>query len=203
VPTRFWVSLIALEGLWLLGAIAAHKGGMLTVSQMQSRGIEQGLPYLGHMGMWSDLILVGPVLAFLVAWYGDQWSLREWLIVLALGMAASFFMHNLWAKDTMIQSQVEGGRLTAAGLIHIPHMAIIVAILLLTAFFTKGVSWSVYGGVALVIAIHFFVGTHTLLKILRPAWFPQQSIIDLTTAMVYVGGALLILVAGLWLIARS
>src|SRR6266853_1355972 len=55
-----------LECLVLLQGLLAYRAGFLTVSQMQSVGIQHGLPFLWHFAMWGDLLLMSPLCAYLV-----------------------------------------------------------------------------------------------------------------------------------------
>lgn len=44
---------ICLEGLVALQAYFAYEDHFFTVAQMQERGVNQGLPFFWHFGMWG------------------------------------------------------------------------------------------------------------------------------------------------------
>jgi hypothetical protein len=41
---------------------------------MLQKGAKSGLPFLGHFGMWGDILLISPLSALIVAYYSKQWT---------------------------------------------------------------------------------------------------------------------------------
>lgn len=172
------------QGLVLLQAWCAFRDRFLTVEQMKNRGFVKGLPFLAHLGMWGDALVISPLLSVIAAGYSEQWSLKEWLVALAAGFAMSFGMHWGYRKAKMPESHMHDGKLTKAGWMHFVYMGEAFAELFLFYFCTKGISHPFLILTSILLAAHMFAGTHMILgillirRILSPSWYggrPLQS----------------------------
>ena len=153
---------------------------------MQNRGFPQGIPLIAHAGVWGDLIVLTPLLAGIVGMYGNRWDAGDMLIAIAIGAAVTVGMGFLWvngAKNGLPEAHTYDGILTAAGLIHAFYMALAIAIIILFFFFSD-ISQGAATIVALVLAIHVVYGTHIVLGLIGPTWYPARPHKELFTWIV-------------------
>src|SRR5712664_4952930 len=92
VPVRSSFALIpaaiaftSLECLVAIQALSAYRDRFFTATQMQDRGVEQGLPFVWHFAMWSDLLIISSVAAYMIGQYFRRWQLRWILVSFAIG----------------------------------------------------------------------------------------------------------------------
>lgn len=187
--------------IWLLFAVpvlvqgwCAHKDEFLTARDVQFRRI-QGLPFLYHGGMWSDVVLFAPMMAYLISKHGGQWSTLQISVAAAVGFVLSFLMHIFYVQGGKVipEAHTHDGVLTAAGWIHLAYMAAGIAVLALYYLSTPGLYptevWKISG----LLFVHFLIGTHVPFKIWvayeRPYWYPAGLVIDVPTAVTLVGCA--------------
>lgn len=193
----FVVAFICLESLVLIQAFLAYEDRFLTVSQMRQRGIDQGLPFAWHFAMWSDLVIISPLAAYLIGQYHRRWSLPSMLASLAIGLVSSGFLHWLYSHSGMPEAHVQNHALTAAGMVHAIYMCIAFSVFLQFFLFTQDVAPRVLGVVSVLLLIHVFIGTHMVLGILNIAfpqdWYPGQplrSILGWATIVALAAGVL-------------
>lgn len=169
------VLMILLEG-WL-----AYKDNFFFISQMRARGIEKGLPFIGHLGMWGDLLIITTIVFALVLRFYGEWSTSQYLIWGLCGLSISAAMHYMYVKAPFPGCHAYDGHLTQAGWVHLIYMAAALTVIFLFYLGTRErvpVSFVVFIGVA--IAIHLFIGTLMPLKLLRPSWFVERvSVVDI------------------------
>jgi hypothetical protein len=184
---NFYVTYGVLQSFWLCGAIAAWWTNMLTVSQMQRYGVQKGMPYLWHLGMWNDLVTIHPFLACMFSLFWAQSSRSWWLLPAAfVGIAISSYANWAWTRGSeVIQSHAgvandkvhADGHMSLVGMIHIPHMALVIAIIFLTVVGTaRGeVPWKLSVVGAFILLAHICVGQHWTLRLLDPPWNPWPA----------------------------
>lgn len=188
----------------LLQGMFAYWDDFLTPAQViQHRG--QGLPFLAHGGMWSDILLFAPLMAYILGTYGGIWSSVEIVSALILGLAASVLMHYLvYVPGAIVlpEAHAHDGAPTMAGYIHIVYMAIGLAVIALFYFVTPIVAFAEAATVSAVLFVHVVIGTHAPFKIFvriaEPTWYPVGPIID-NPGLITLGivGAVLVILSDL------
>src|SRR3989344_5532980 len=122
--TVFVVVLAVGEGMIALQGWFAWKGWMWSPRDLQrqmNKGV--GLPFLGHGGMWGDFIIISPLIAFILATYGDEWMIEQWIFAVVMGGMGSYIMHEQYKSGTLPGVHTRKGRLTRAGKVHFVYMA--------------------------------------------------------------------------------
>jgi hypothetical protein len=174
------IALIFLECLVASQALLAYQDHFLTVSQMREQGINQGLPFLWHFGMWSDLFIISTLAAYLIGRYSSCWRLHRILASLAIGLISAGLMSWLYTFSGMPEAHVQNHHLTAAGVVHLVYMAIAIAVFIQFLFFTEGISDRLLRFVSVLLFIHVFVGTHMALGIITLIypldWYPAHPL---------------------------
>lgn len=179
---------------WVAGLVAADRQGMATVKHMREHVSHKGLPYLLHFGMWNDVVVIHPWCALMVGLFGQQWfgglPTVGGVAILALSLLFSLWANYTWAKQSeIVEAHSYHGRMNLVGVVYIPHMTIIVAII----FATLGwagldlVPWQIVVGSIFILTAHLSMGYHWPVKLLNPAWSPfkkQESFIG-AAAVVY------------------
>lgn len=86
-----------MAGMVVAEGVLAYRHGMFTAEQLLQRR-KDGMPFSWDGAMWSDLLLVTPVVTALVAAYGEQWSLRYvWPYALGV-LGINLVTHYFWTK---------------------------------------------------------------------------------------------------------
>jgi hypothetical protein len=107
---------IFIEALVALQTWLAYQDHFLTVSKMQGRGVNFGLPFAYHFGMWGDIFIVSPLVAYVTGRYSSRWRLHRMLLSLALGIAAVVAMSRSYTLPDFQEAHAQGHRLTPAGI---------------------------------------------------------------------------------------
>jgi hypothetical protein len=174
------VAFVFLEFLVVLQACLAYQDRFFNVSQMQERGIDRGLPFIWHFGMWGDFLVISVLAAYLIARYFARWRRQEILVSLAIGFASAGLMSWLYTLSDMPEAHIQNHGLTAAGWIHLIYMASAIAVFTQFFFFSGDVSVSLLRVVSVLLFAHVFFGTHMALGILKfyfPLdWYPVQPL---------------------------
>ncbi len=166
--------------LWVLmeGALA-HRNGMLTAYQMRQKYPQhpQGLPFIGHFGMWGDLFIITSLVGLIVALYSEQWSLTQMLVMAGIGMALSIAMHCVYVMTPFPDSLAWKGGISAAGWMHVLYMGIVFAVVGLLFFCTTNVSPPFLVFVSVLLTVHVAIGNHIVLGWLNEthhwSWCPD------------------------------
>jgi hypothetical protein len=180
----FWITLVGMEYLVFWQAALANGNEMLTVWQMREyRGIMFGLPFLWHGGMWGDVFIISPVVAWIVGEFWTTWSWPSLIVCGLAGFTVSNLMHDLYRLSVWPEAHVEGRELTDVGYVHHGYMSIAFAVLF--EYYLKSVT---VGGlstmwlISALLVVHVAVGNHLLLglaKRLRPErfeWYPGDPL---------------------------
>ena len=173
--TEFWLYYATLQAFWFGGAIAAWFGGMLTVTQMQKSGHQEGMPYLYHFGVWNDFIVIHLWAAAMLAIYAQAWLdyLGPWLIlVYTILICLSTWANEAWVSGPDIQAHGHHGKLSLVGNLHILQMAIILfAIVMAAASILLGeVPWELATGSFCLVLAHICMGDHWPLRLFSVRW---------------------------------
>ena len=83
---------VMLECLVILQAVLANNDQFLTVTEMQRRGVAQGLPFIWHFGMWGDALMISGLVAFIVGRFADQWNWRNILFACIIAFIVTVFL---------------------------------------------------------------------------------------------------------------
>ena len=185
---------IFLEALVALQAWLAFRDHFLTVSQMQGRGVNLGLPFAWHFGMWGDVFIVSPLAAYVMGRFSSTWRLRWILLSLALGIAAAIAMSWSYTLPDFQEAHVQGHSLTPAGAVHVVYMALALAVFTQFLFFTESVSSRLLLVASVLLVVQVFLGTHMALGLLHLAmpldWYPAQPLKST------IGWSIIVTVAG-------
>jgi hypothetical protein len=171
---------ILLEALVLAQTWFAYEDNFLTVAQMQHRGIHHGLPFAWHFAMWSDLLLVSPLAAYIVDRYGPAWRFPHVVLSLVLAIATSALLHWTYTWSPSPEAHMQDHRLTKAGMVHAAYMAAAFAIFMQFFLFTPHVTRKPLAAISFLLVLHVLIGTHMALGILAlyvpQAWYPGQPL---------------------------
>jgi hypothetical protein len=171
---------VCLECLVAVQALAAYHDHFLTVSEMQQRGVGQGLPFVWHFAMWGDVIIISSLAAYLVGRHSLGWVARSVLVSFAIGFASAAILSWSYTFSGMPEAHVQNHRLTIAGIVHLVYMAIALAVFIQFFFFTKDIPARRLRAVSLLLFVHVCVGTHMALGIwtlITPLnWYPAQPL---------------------------
>jgi hypothetical protein len=178
------------EAAWQLQVWLTKRDRWFSVEQMLQHH-SHGLPMKWHFAiMWSDPFAITPLLAFLV-WLnkkGWDWTWDGGIVIVAC--AASVVMHWQYLYDKIQNSHVHDGRLTWAMPVHFFYMWVAFSIIGHT--YVREVHENPMPLIILssVLFVHTVLGTHLIVKLLRPVWFtPNQPPADTATIVVWIGAA--------------
>jgi hypothetical protein len=160
----------------MMQVLFAYYDSFLTVKQMQSRGIMQGIPLIAHAGIWGDLIFITPLLAYIVNSYRNMWSLHDILLALAISGVVTIGMSILWVKGAekgLPEAHTYEGKVTPAGYWHALYMFFAVMIIILFYFFSD-ITRTAASIVSIILGVHVFYGTHIVLGLIGPSWFSNR-----------------------------
>ena len=167
--------------LWVvLEGFLAYRTGMLTVAQMTAKYPGQrGVPFLYHGGMQGDIFILSLAIGWIVAKYGNSWSIPQIISMLICGMILSGFMHSLYIKGENPDSlawKSEG--ITPAGWLHVVYMGAVIGLILLLYFCTPSPSRGSIIVISTLLAVHVVIGNQIPLGVfhqLKPTvwWVPE------------------------------
>lgn len=167
----FWLAIF--ESMVLLQIMFAWTDSFLTPTQML-RVTSQGLPFSGHGGMWGDFFFISALAAVIIATYGAEWSGMEIVLAGAIGFAVSYVMHETYKKGPYLEAHVQHGHLTAAGWVHLVYMAGALAVIGLYYVSAPYTPWMWLASALLI--LHTVAGTHVILGLMRPTWYPGRPL---------------------------
>lgn len=120
---KFVVALVLGLGLVVLQGFLAWRSGWFTMTQAKEvHGISRGYAFVEHGGMWADVFLVTPIVAWILFRYHIEYFSRPSLIIMGVIAAViRFVVVPMFAKGGLITPEAHsyGGEMTAAGWIHI------------------------------------------------------------------------------------
>lgn len=174
------IAFVFLECLVVVQVLLVYRDHFLTVSQMQQRGVDQGLPFIWHFGMWGDLLIVSGLAAYIIGRYFHRWHGQQMLVSLALGSSLATILSWTYTFSGMPEAHVQNHHLTVAGIVHLFYMAIALAVFVQFFFFTKDISARLLRLVSVLLFIHMFFGTHMALGIMNVVspldWYSAQPL---------------------------
>ena len=116
----FFVILICGIYLVVMQGITSHKDGYFSQKQMRVRG-NRGFAFVEHGGMWADVFLIAPAVAYIMSKYHLDYT--SWWSLLILTGVAEFVVWTAKAYETIAmmgvpEAHTHHGKTTAAGWIH-------------------------------------------------------------------------------------
>ena len=186
---------ISLECLVAIQGFSAYRDGIFTVPQMREKGIDQGLPFVWHFGMWGDILVVSALVSYLIGRYCASWPVRWILLSLVIGLTSAGILSWLYTFSGTPEAHVQNHQLTGAGVFHLIYMAIVITVFVQFLFFTKNISVQLLRVTCVLLSAHVFFGTHMALGILSAIypldWYPDQPLKSafgwITVAVVALG----------------
>jgi hypothetical protein len=168
-------SLVALQG-WL-----AQRDNFLTVPQMQESGVNSGLPFIHHFGMWGDLFIISPLAAYIVGRFLKSWRRIRWIAAsLTTGFVVSGYMHWTYLSANFPEAHVQNHQLTPVGWVHLLYMGSALAVFTQFFLFTTNIPRALLRITSVLLVVHVFLGTHMVLglfDLIHPiGWYPAQPL---------------------------
>lgn len=176
-PISLLVIAVAANFLVVASGIAAYADKFFFVHQMRERGLKAGFPFVIHGAMWSDLLVVSPILVVLCAFYGPQWDLVEWSISGLVGAGASLILHfGIYLRGSLPGSHGSCGRLTTAGFLHLIYTAFALQIFGLFYFLTAKINHPTLLAVSVLLGLHILTGLagQVWASVRHSDWFPER-----------------------------
>ena len=119
----------------VLQGIAAWLDGYLTQAQMQSHGIMNGWSFMEHCGIWMDVIIISPAVAYFVSnhqfAYTSKWGMVAFVATLASWLVL-IYLYQQGGKITP-EAHTHYGTTTVAGWIYFVY-AVLTTWVLVMAF---------------------------------------------------------------------
>lgn len=185
----FLVAYFVLQAFWIAGAVAAYKTKTLTQAQMETLGVQRGMSYLWHVGMWSDVIAIHPYLALMTALLWSVWMTMTWawpmLLLISLGFGMG--VQRRWSSSKEVIEAHSGiefnpisgqpsptGTMSVVGKIHGLHAGAIFTLSFATliSLIFGYVPWQLAVAGVVLFYGHSLAGTHWLLRLMDPLMNP-------------------------------
>lgn len=197
-----WFAAFAALSFWVIAeGFAAWLDQWLTYGQMRAQGIEQGIFFLGHPGMWMDFFVLNPLLATMVARCANQWTWRQVVFIILLALFLSAGMHYQYAQDPFPTAFGHHG-LPATGWMHFVYMTVAFTIIALFYTCTRHSPRAFVVIASVVLLVHVIIGVYVPLKIWTPIWFPQRGVLNALT-LVPIGMSALLISGLAWFALRK
>lgn len=115
----FWAILGSGIALVFIQGLASWFDGYLTQAQLAARGIT-GWSFMEHGGMWADVFIISPLVAYFVSNYQLPYFSKWGLVILAVAVVFSLGMGYLYQQGGMVtpEAHTHDGTTTVAGWIH-------------------------------------------------------------------------------------
>lgn len=135
----------------------------------------QGLPFIGHLGMWGDIPLTF-FLTAIVAFYGTWWIPHEVFRAFLIAVILSAFLHYSYTQSSFPEAHVRDHKLTGSGWTHAAYMT--GAFMILKLFYFPAHAQYVEPGLvislSIFLGIHVLCATHVPLSLCGLRWFPEK-----------------------------
>jgi len=120
--TKFLVVLLIGLGLVVIQGVLAWGDGFLSKEQIKAiYGLDRAYSFLQHGGMWADVLIVVPIVAWIISRYDVSYLSKPGLItlgvILAVVIVAGVFFRNA-AEAGIPEAHTRGGKTTPAGIVH-------------------------------------------------------------------------------------
>lgn len=190
-----WIcALTLLQALVVSQFYFAHLEGTLTAAQMKAAGLSSGLPLGWHLGIWSDLLLLSPLLAFLAAKHFEQWGVRRILALLVVAVGVSLLFNEVWRSSGTPSAHYRDHSPTRSGVAHIVYMIFALTIVLCFYLPRTVTRPSIAIATSLALFAHLFFGSLIPLGIAKFAlglqFFPDQPFKAPVAWLILVAGGI-------------
>jgi hypothetical protein len=162
----------------VIEGILAYADGLFLLRQIHNRGYSIGLPCVFHGALWTDLIVINPLMAAILYLYSGAWSPRQVIVVGAIAFITTFGLHALYSKSKTPDPLAWKGKVTRAGYVHVLYMGMAFTVIGLLYFCTPLVDPLFLKVASSLLAFHVFVGTQMLLNIFQPLWWGKTLLSD-------------------------
>jgi hypothetical protein len=174
------LAFVILESLIAIQMLLAYRDSFFTVASMHEKGIDRGLPLVWTFGIWSDLFIVSPLAAIIVASYGERWRPSQIQISTVLGIIATLAMACIYSFSNTPGVHMYDRHITPAGYAHLAYTTLAITIFFLLYFYTPRPSAAILISSSILLWLHAFIGTHMTLGILsclvELPWYPDQPL---------------------------
>jgi len=116
----FWLTLAVGVLFVIVQGIAAWSDGYLTQTQMRSHGVTNGWSFFEHGGMWADVFVISPIVAYSVSNYKLDYFSKGGLTLFAIALVVSLAMGYMYQRGgiTTREAHTHDGITPLAGWIH-------------------------------------------------------------------------------------
>jgi hypothetical protein len=116
----FWFVLLAGIALVIVQGILSYFDGYLTQAQMQAHGVTNGYSFMEHGGMWADVFVISPMVAYLTTKYRFGYTAWWSWLILGIALAITIGSAPIYNKIGLMfpVAHSHDGHTTAAGYIH-------------------------------------------------------------------------------------
>lgn len=148
--------------LVLVQGFLAWQDGYFTQAQMQAHGVATGYSFMEHGGMWSDVFIISPLVAYLVTRYRFAytawWSWLILVIAVAATVPANMAYNKIGLRFPVAHNH--DGHITRTGWIHVLFGIAVMWIVLMFYFTPLHPPASAHDivGVSLILTPFFFLG---------------------------------------------
>ena len=116
----FFVILICAIYLVVIQGVTSHKDGYFSQRQMRAHG-NRGFAFVEHGGMWADVFLISPAIAYIMSHYHLEYF--SWWGLIMLTVVAEFTVWSVKAYETVAmmgvpEAHTHHGKTKATGWIH-------------------------------------------------------------------------------------
>jgi hypothetical protein len=160
--TKVFVSILAVSvTAVLLQGFLSWTDGYLTQAQLHSRGIN-GWSLVEHAGVWADLFLISPMLAYVLATYRLAYFSIPSLAILAMTIAVTLIAKTTYQElaSAIPEAHTHDGQTTAAGWVHVLYatLAIWICALVYLNLSSPSVSMRDLSVISVLLTVFFFFG---------------------------------------------
>jgi hypothetical protein len=168
-PILTVIALMVLYGLIMLEDYLSYfHDKRFTLTQMQAIG--GGMPFVWHNAIWSDKLLITPLVTAMFVFCHHEWSLANWGLMLVISTAVNAILHFLWSKQPARDCIAGAGEITKAGWVHVVYQGIGLTIIGLFYFNTPHISRSFLIFATVLLMIHLPIGTFLIMNHMNISW---------------------------------
>ena len=151
----FFIILIIGITLVFLQGFFSFRDGYLTQMQMHKNGVYGGYSFMEHGGMWADVFIISPIIAYLTSNYSFNYTALSSIIIFSVVFIITLVAGKAYSKKatTVPEAHVHNGEATIAGWIHGIY-ALIGLYYIITFYFTDNFSPRA-GNVSIIIIAMF------------------------------------------------
>ena len=180
--TRAFLIFCFLQSLVALQIIFANRDGMLTVEQMNGRGVSVGFPLIWHFAVWSDAVCIAPLAALLVYAFGHAWNALNVTVAAALCACISVALTTIFTLTPIQDAWMHHHATTPAGIAHLTFMITAMPPIVLLLFDTPHADPRTIATCSMLLVIHAFIGLNMVLGVVAQVtplpWYPSRPLGD-------------------------